>query len=592
MQRMLAASAIALWLAALAGGGALADEIEAEVREAITAAKRVHPEIKASLDEGTGLPRRISGLKSRPDPTAALTVTRDDKGQPSEDSVRRAVEAFLATREISATFPQKNAKAKRVVSEIRRDPDIKGQSVAVVTQQINGIPVFGSSARFVVNPRLAVTDITASFSTTKVETTEAKISEADAIKSARETLLEMLEERKGDPGLDRLAANAEGLAAKAEKTFFDPALMRARGARQGPIRLSYLVHIEAFHLFVDAETGEVLFFFRDRPTVMVRRVYDLDGTGQFPGAQLVDEQQGLASQTLPEDGQKAMDHSGAVHAYFLSVLGRDSYDDVDGDGPKGGGALESYIRFDTMKNALWCKTPSFECPKPDVMVYGPGFAGALDVVAHEVTHGVISYAAGLIYSDESGAANEGFADIFGALVEFHANGGNGNWVIGEHLPGASIEQPMRSMESPNLSLQGRSMFAKADPFSPTNRGQPDHYADYVDRDDPICETTYDYFNGCVHFNSGILNKLAHLIAAGGTHRGAAVKGVGVDKLGRIAYRALTMRLNPTSGLLEVGEAFADSCDDLASANVAGMTKADCAEVQKARQAVGLGPAGT
>ncbi|MEW5962942.1 MAG: M4 family metallopeptidase [Pseudomonadota bacterium] len=592
MHRVLAGSAVALALAALAGGPARAEDIEAEVREAITAAKRVHPEIKASIDEGTGLPRRISGLKSRPDPTAALTVTRDAKGQPSEDSVRRAVEAFLATREISATFPQKNAKAKRVVSEIRHDPDIKGQSVAVVTQQVNGIPVFGSSARFIVNPRLAVIDITASFSTTKVETTEAKISEADAIKAARETLLEMLDERKGDPGLDRLGASAEGLQATAEKTFFDPALMRARGARQGPIRLAYLVRIEAFHFFVDAETSEVLFFYRDRPTVMVRRVFDLDGTSQFPGAQLIDEQLGVASQSLPEDGQRAMDNSGAVHAYFLSVLGRDSYDDVDGDGPQGGGALESYIRFDTMKNALWCKTPSFECPKPDVMVYGPGFAGALDVVAHEVTHGVISYSAGLIYSDESGAANEGFADIFGALVEFHRGGGKGNWVIGEQLPGASIEQPMRSMENPNLSLAGRSMFAKADPFSPSNRGQPDHYADYVDRDDPICETTYDYFNGCVHFNSGILNKLAHLVAVGGTHRGAQVKGIGVNKLGRVAYRALTMRLNPSSGLPDAGAAFGDACDDLAAAGVAGFSKADCAEVEKARRAVGLGPAGT
>ena len=590
MRRHQAGTALALALGAMAAthSAASAQPLEAEIGMAITAVKRVHPEVKVQLDPGTGLPKRITGLKAQSDPAAALAVTRDASGRPSEADVRRAVERFFAASEISAAFPQRSSQARRVIETIRPDPDIPGQSVAHVTQQVAGIPVFGSAAKVVVNPSLAVTDLTASFSRTEVRSTEAKISESVAIQAARETLGDMLRSRKGDPGLDRLAAGIDDLPAKAERMFYDPALMRARGARPGSIRLTWLVRMEAFHVFVDAATAEVVFLYRDRPTLLVRRVFDLDGDTRFPGSELVDEARGVATTAMPEDAVKAMENSSAVHAYFLEVLGRNSFDDSDGPGPKGGAALVSYVRFGAMKNALWCKASSFECPKTDVMVYGPGFAGALDVVAHEVTHGVISHAADLVYTDEPGAVNEALADIFGTLVEFHATDGNGNWMIGETLPGVRQGEPMRSMANPNLSdISGRSLFDRSQGFSALNRGQPDHFGDYVDRDDPICETTYDYFNGCVHFNSGILNKLAHLVAAGGEHRGIGISGIGVDKLGRVAYRALTMRLNGSSGLVEAGEAFADSCWDLAAAGVAGFAAQDCSEVEKARQAVGL-----
>ena len=61
---------------------------------------------------------------------------------------------------------------------------------------------------------------------------------------------------------------------------------------------------------------------------------------------------------------------------------------------------------------------------------------------------------------------------------------------------------MRSMAEPHLKAQGSaSLFNKTQPFSVTNRGQPDHYSEYVARTDALCDTTWDYLNGCVHFNS-------------------------------------------------------------------------------------------
>ena len=70
---------------------------------------------------------------------------------------------------------------------------------------------------------------------------------------------------------------------------------------------------------------------------------------------------------------------------------------------------------------------------------------------------------------------------------------------------------------------------------------------------PCAYTTWDYLNGCVHFNSGVLNKLAYLISEGGEHKGQTVAGIGRQKLARIAYRALTTKLNATSSLVHAAE---------------------------------------
>ena len=68
-------------------------------------------------------------------------------------------------------------------------------------------------------------------------------------------------------------------------------------------------------------------------------------------------------------------------------------------------------------NASW--DPNF-----NIMKFGnvKDFANALDIVAHEVTHGVISSSADLLYYNQSGALNEAFADIFGESAEAFANG--------------------------------------------------------------------------------------------------------------------------------------------------------------------------
>jgi bacillolysin len=155
------------------------------------------------------------------------------------------------------------------------------------------------------------------------------------------------------------------------------------------------------------------------------------------------------------------------------------------------------------------------------MVYGDGdgrtfveFSGDLDVVGHELSHGVTEATSNLVYQNESGALNEAFSDIMGTSIEF-ANG-SGNWTIGEDItPGTN---GIRNMADPNED------------------GDPSHYADrYTGTND----------NGGVHTNSGIANHWFYLLAHGGHNANPSrasqvdVVGIGLDAAEDIAYRGFT-----------------------------------------------------
>lgn len=174
-----------------------------------------------------------------------------------------------------------------------------------------------------------------------------------------------------------------------------------------------------------------------------------------------------------------------------------------------------------------------------VMIYGEGLpagirlttgqevrflAGALDVVAHELTHGVTDYTSGLVYQDESGALNESFSDMMAAGAEFYYSGtapGTADWILGEDVivPGG-----LRSMQNP-LAF-----------------GDPDHYS---------IRFTGPEDRGGVHINSGIPNHVFYLAVVGGTHRlsGVNVQGVGqanIEQIERVMYRAFTAMMPPTA----------------------------------------------
>lgn len=562
---------------------------QSPVERIIEEARSKNPALSARIDPLTGLPASVKGLLPSVDPDVMLSASRDASGKPSAEDVLKAAEAFFRTGEISAAFSTDNQRAKVVAVRARNDPDVPGQSIVHVEQRIDGIPVFGSSGRVVVGPSLAVSQLSATFSKVAVESTTPTVLQQRAIEVSRQRLRELLDTTRDGDRFARLKAGLDQAKATAQLVIYDPALMRTKNAPSGrPTRLSWLTSIDAFRFFVDAETGEVLFHFADQTWLIPRQVYDLEKGLLFPGIKLVDEVTGERREPLPTDASHAFENAGHVSTFYYQTFGRNGIRD-DGMGER----LPAYVQYGETLNAYWCSFETFDCPEAGAMVFGVATPGALDVVGHEMTHGIIFAEANLTYANESGAVNEALADIFGALIEFKVNEGYANWVMGEKLPGYTLTSAIRNLANPNMiDADGNSLFDRRRPYAQQNRGQPDHYSDYVSREDPICETTQDYFTGCVHFNSGIFNKFAFLIAEGGRHRGQVVKGIGRTKLGRIAYRALVAHLNPSSDLTQSAEAFGDACRELVFIGTAGFEDADCIRVREAQAAVGLAFAGS
>lgn len=221
-------------------------------------------------------------------------------------------------------------------------------------------------------------------------------------------------------------------------------------------------------------------------------------------------------------------YAGVVYDFYKNLFNRNS---IDGNGMSIISTTHYGRNYD---NAFW---DGYQ------MVYGDGdgrdftyFSGDLDVVAHELTHGVTTNSANLDYSDQSGALNESFSDIFGVLIQSYdncnvRNGGtwkfdSKDWIVGDGicLPTGSYTA-LRSLADPKIY------------------GQPDNMNDYVN-------TSND--NGGVHTNSGIPNKAAFLIA----------KNIGCEKTARIYYRALTEYLTNNSDFLATRNALISSASDL------------------------------
>lgn len=240
-------------------------------------------------------------------------------------------------------------------------------------------------------------------------------------------------------------------------------------------------------------------------------------------------------------------YAAETYDYYKEVHNRNSY---DGNGAQ----LISTVHYGrSYNNAFW---------NGSQMVYGDGdgvqftsLSGGLDVIAHELTHAVTDTTADLIYQNESGAINESMSDIFGTIVEYHANN-NPDWKIGEDIytPGTAGDA-LRSMADPTLN------------------GDPDHYSKrYTGTGD----------NGGVHINSGISNKAAYLLANGGTHYGVSVTGIGNAKTADIFYRTLTQYLTPSSNYSHYRISTIQAATDLY-----GAASSEVASVKAAFSAVGV-----
>ncbi len=230
-------------------------------------------------------------------------------------------------------------------------------------------------------------------------------------------------------------------------------------------------------------------------------------------------------------------HNNATLAfrYFKDTFGRNSLNDK-------GGNIISFVNVaeddgSSMENAFWNGKAVF---------YGNGginftsLAGALDVAAHELGHGVISNTANLEYYGQSGAMNESYADIFGAMVD------RDDWRIGEDVTKTSYSPSgaLRNMSDPhNMGTSLSQLYWQPKTVTEMYLGSED--------------------NGGVHINSGIGNYAFYLYATAVTK----------EKAERVYYRALDNYLTSTSQFIDWRIAVMQAASDLYGATSQEVTKA-------------------
>ena len=255
----------------------------------------------------------------------------------------------------------------------------------------------------------------------------------------------------------------------------------------------------------------------------------------------------------------------ATYDYWKNIFGRNSYDNA-------GAKIKSYVHFDDTpgdgtgyENAYW---------NGSVMTYGDGATRfrpltALDVCGHEIGHAVCEKTANLTYSNESGAMNEGFSDIWGACVEQYSAARYGltksTWLIGEDID--KQQAALRSMSDPK------------------SLGQPAYYKGQY-----WYAGTAD--NGGVHTNSGVLNHWFYILTQGksGTNEGGSnysVTGVGITNAAKIAFRTEDVYLASSSNY-----AAARTYSIQAAVDLFGAGSAQVVATTNAWYAVGVGAAYT
>lgn len=223
-----------------------------------------------------------------------------------------------------------------------------------------------------------------------------------------------------------------------------------------------------------------------------RLVYDMENIGliqSLPGKLVLSEDDDETSVT-DEAVKEAYNYSGVTYDFYKEVFNRNSLDDQ-------GMSLISSVHFDRRYNNAFFNG--------EQMTYGDGdgslfirFTKALDVVAHELTHGVVQHTSNLNYKAEPGALNEHFADAMSALVkQWHLKQDvkQADWLMGSDIMGSRVSaKSLRTFKADKAY--------KDDPLLGTDP-QPKHYKD---------KDTGSGDNFGVHINSGIPNHAFYLAA--------------------------------------------------------------------------------
>ncbi|ARU59742.1 hypothetical protein CBW65_00785 [Tumebacillus avium] len=484
-------------------------------------------------------------------------------GKLSDQKLSNANDAVAFLEENKSLFDMDSAAGE--LSLLTSSQDELGTKMFKFQQSFQGIPVFGNELIVHADKNGVVSSINGYY--------DPEVKRSDVKAKEKLSVDEAISAAKADTGLSGIQQFS---IAKGDKYFYQ--------AKNGKYHLVYLVTLSTtegaepayWDVFVDAQTGKVVdklnksahahavgtgkgvngatrslntdsysggYYMRDVSKPMYStggkiETYTANYGSSYPGTLMTDADNNWTDPAAVD----AHYHSGVVYDYYYNKHNRNSYDGV-------GGTMKSTVHYgQNYVNAFWDGTQ---------MVYGDGdgsefvaFSAALDVVGHEITHGVTERTANLVYSYQSGALNESWSDVLGNLIE---NKSDNLWLVGEDIytPGIANDA-LRSMSNPS------------------QYGDPSHMDQYVN-------TSSD--NGGVHTNSGIPNKAFYNFVT--------TSGITRDNAGKVWYRALTQYLTSNSQFIDAKNATVQAATDLFGASSAEVTA-----VNNAWNSVGVGAPNT
>jgi bacillolysin len=459
---------------------------------------------------------------------------------------------------------------------LAQESDALGQTHLRYVQQKNGVPLIGAEVRLHVDAGGAV----AMGSGRGADITDAVTSPALSAPLALE--------RERQAWASRYAVLPKR-ELPPQLFLFSSEMVRQRPAGEAP-RLVWQCTAAndsgtaAHSYLIDAQTGDLLLELEAVRSDMLRRVKDCGASDRRCH---LDEAVLLAGQTAilgrsegqparlphPQFSEKlgenesniAYDSLGYAYSYYQDTFGRNGCNDQGGMGDgqawqANETAAYTYVDFWGAAEEMECPNAGFSDITPS-LIFCQGVM-SVDLVGHEYTHGVFHYAlrdgygqpSGFVYFGESGAIDEGLADIFGAAIQRFYTHDESDWNLFED----SSFGILRSMSDPTLYNSGFGLM-------------PDHFYSanlYCGQED----------SAGVHHNSGIVAKLAYLVAAGGTFNGCTIAPLGRDKQEAIFYRAFRYYLASNSGFNDLAQTLPTACGELYSSE-------DCKQLLKAISAV-------
>ncbi|MFI0784184.1 M4 family metallopeptidase [Streptomyces lydicus] len=488
----------------------------------------------------------------------APTPTKAD-GSPLRLSASHRAELLRdagAARAQTAQALGLGSQEKLVVKDVIKDAD--GTTHTRYDRTYAGLPVLGGDLVVHTAKGGAIKSTTKSTDKTlKVASTTAKIAPQAAAKSAQGTAAKSLAAKQtAAQAPKKVVWAASGTPVLAYDTV-------VKGTQKDgtPSRL---------HVITDANTGKKLFQYDEIRTGKGESEYSGsvelgtkkegsgftltdDGRGGHKTTNLGNSESGDGKAFTDDDdawgtGKPDDPQTAAVDAHYGAAETWDYYKNVHGrSGIKGDGkGASSRVHYgNSYVNAFW--DDSCFC-----MTYGDGEGNkkpltAIDVAAHEMSHGVTSATANLTYSGESGGLNEGTSDIFGTSVEFYAKNDKdpGDYLIGEKIDINGDGKPLRYMDKPSKDGQSQ-----------------DNWDSNTGNLDP-------------HYSSGVANHFFYLLSEGSgakeiggvkydspTADGSKVTGIGRDKAEKIWFKALTEYMTSNTDYKAAREATVKAATDL------------------------------